>query len=182
MAHADLVRVGAGQHLGRPEVRAPDLRLDPIQEGLDHVATAARGDHVVAGLGRLERPLPLGPPGHPGAGLIRVDDRTATDRLPDRRVRRPRPFDQPRQRVLDAALADREPEHVPTHFDQPLVPDVVALVQVAQQRLDPGPERPPRLQPDRIGAPSSATPQCAQVMAYCQPSITTGATGGSSTT
>jgi hypothetical protein len=42
--------------------------------------------------------------------------------------------------------ADRAAEHVSTQFDESLVADVMPLVELAQQRLDPGPERPPRLQ------------------------------------
>ena len=96
--------------------------------------------------------MPAGLSLDPRAGLVRVDDRAATHRLPDGGIVRPRPLDQPLQRVLDATPADRESEHVPTDLHQPLVPDVLALVQVAQQRLDPRAERPPRLESGRIGA------------------------------
>ena len=103
--------------------------------------------------------------------------------LPDRRVRRPGPLDQPPQGVLDPALADREPEHVPTDLHQPLVADVMPLVEVAQQRLDPGPERPPWLQPRRIGArPSGLATVLAASRRTASASITTGANGGSSIT
>src|SRR5688572_29438840 len=91
-------------------------------------------------------------PGHPCAGLIRVDDRAATDLLADRRVRRSGALDQPPQGVLDPTLADREPEHVPTDLHQPLVADVMPLVEVREQCLNAGAERPPGLQPGRIGA------------------------------
>src|SRR5215216_8050759 len=60
MAVADLVLGSRRQHLGCPEVRAPDLGLSPGQERVDHLTATAGSDHVVAGLGRLEHPLPLG--------------------------------------------------------------------------------------------------------------------------
>src|SRR4029077_15642157 len=56
---------------------------------------------------------------------------------------------------------DREPEDLPTDLHQPLVPDVMAFMEVAQQRLDPGPEPPGALQHRRISPlrprPSSST-------------------------
>jgi hypothetical protein len=95
VAQADLVLGGRGQDLRRPEVRAPDLGRGPGQEGVDDLAATAGGDDVVAGLGRLEDPLPAIAPGHPRAGLIRVDDRAAAHLLPDRRVRRSGTLDPP---------------------------------------------------------------------------------------
>jgi hypothetical protein len=139
---ADLVRAGRGQDPGHPEVRAPDLGLDAARERADHVVAAAGGDQMVAGLRRPEHPLPAGAPAHPRAGLVRVDDRAAAHLFSDRGVGRPRSFDQALQRVLGAVLADREPEEVPTQLHQALVPDVMALVRVAQQRLDPRPSLP----------------------------------------
>ena len=65
---------------------------------------------------------------------------------------RPGSLDQPRQHGLDPALADRKPEHVPPDLHQPLVADVRPLVEGAQERLDARTERPPWLQPGRIGA------------------------------
>jgi len=76
--------------------------------------------------------------------------------------RTPRGLKSASLRPGDPAVADREPEHLPTHLEQPLIPDLMPLVEVAKQRLDPRPQRPCRLQPRRIGAlgpvPAPATP------------------------
>jgi hypothetical protein len=151
MAQADLVRPGRGAHLRRPQVRAPDLRLGPSQERVDHVPAPARPDHVVAGVRRLEHPVPVRAPIHAGAGLVRVDHRPGSHLLSERLIGGACPLRQPPQRVGDRPLADPQPEHVPAHRLQPLVPEVVRLAQVAQQRLDPGPEAPPRLEAGGVG-------------------------------
>src|SRR5215210_8284285 len=77
---------------------------------------------------------------------------TPADRFMDALDLRARPLRQPPERPVDPALADREPEHLPTDLHQPLVPGVVALVEVAEQRLDARPERPGGLQSGRVGA------------------------------
>src|SRR5215210_2899037 len=91
---------------------------------------------------------------------------TPADRFTDALDLRARPLRQPPERPVDPALADREPEHLPTGPHQPLVPDVVALVEVPQQRLDVRPERPGRLQAGRVGAlrPRPAPPTTRRVL------------------
>jgi len=130
--------VGSDLDLGRPQIRHPTVGPCVAQERRDHLSVPTRYDQVVAGIWRLEDhcqavlPATLAPvSSEPITGLARTSAPRAS--YVGRHVR------QPPQCLVDPTFADRELEDIPTHFHQPLVPDVMPLVEVAQQASIPGP-------------------------------------------
>jgi hypothetical protein len=105
---------------------------------------------VVARGGRLEHPLPVRPPVHPGARLIRPDDGTGAHLLPDRGRLRSQPPRHPRQRVHDRPLAHPQLPQVPAERRQPRIADVVLLMEIGPQRFQPRAEHPRGLEARRV--------------------------------
>jgi hypothetical protein len=149
VTEAELVLRGRRSELGWEGVRAPDRGPGVPEEALDHVGPSARCDDVVARGRGLQHPVPPVPPVHPHPSLIRVDHRTRPRRLPDGVHLGLGTGCQPREGGGDGALTDAEPEDAAADRYQPLMGEVVAVGQVAEQRLDPRPEGAPRFHPWR---------------------------------
>src|SRR6266849_5485386 len=130
----DLMAPRGRLELRFPQITDPGLRGGPGLEVRDGVGVAARHDHQIGGLGRLEDPLPVILPLHPGAGLIRPDHRTRPHLLPNRAHPRPQPLAGPRQDIPDRPLAQRQAEQVRIHALQARVAQVMVLVQIHRQR------------------------------------------------
>jgi CheY-like chemotaxis protein len=142
------------------------LKDDPATVAIPVIIVSAPADATASAHRPAHSHRPSRSPGSPAPG-------------PDRLVRRARPLGQPPRRIGADPLADPQPEHVAADRLQPLVAQAVHLAQVAQQRLDLGPNVRCGSSPAGYGAAVHA-PQAAQVAAYRTASTTTARAGGRS--
>jgi len=146
MRMAELAGLSRRLELRAEAVADPHFGPRVAHEVGDHPSAAARCDQVKARLRRLEHPLPLVAPVHPGAGFIGADDGACAHLPADRRGLWLQPYSGAGDDVGEGALAEREPEQPAKQAHQALVGDVLHVVEVANEGFETGAEDALRLQ------------------------------------
>lgn len=142
--------LNVAQDVGQADlVHLPQLLLAGVAVGAPHLGSMipqnvgghrpspAGGDGVQHSLIGLEHPLPVGHAVNPGCGFVRGDDGSGQELGLDRRAggieRRPHAA----EGIGDGAFGDAQPKHLLQQARQPLEADMMAVMQVGQQRADP---------------------------------------------
>lgn len=124
-------------------VAVGDPHLGPMipQDVGGHHPSPAGGDGVQHSVVGLEHPLPVGHAVNPGRGFVRGDDGGGQELGLDRGAggieRRPHAV----EGIGDGAFGDSQPKHFLQQARQPLEADMMAVMQVGQQRADTRTER-----------------------------------------
>ena len=140
----------------------PNIGPVITQHLLGDTACPARGDLVQHRLVRDEHPVPLEDAVHPGGRLVRSDNPGGAQLLADGAGSARHVLFQAPEDVGDGALRDGQAEHLGGEPRQPLEADMVAMVEVGQQRADAGTKWRARCHPHWRRAPvAPATPTAA---------------------
>ena len=140
MGKADLLLLGV-TGLGGKAVGDPHFGLSPCKKARDDGLAPAPGNDVTDRTGVTEHPLPMGFTLHSRGRLVAGDDGSGAhvgfDQLAFGRER----FGRARQHVGDGTFRQRQAEQSIKHFDQAVVTDKLAGVQIDHQRHNAGAER-----------------------------------------
>src|SRR5262245_55374585 len=149
MLQAKLKDAGWRFQLCAEAIADPNLGARFDHQLLDDLRVPSRGNQVVDGRSADENPVPEVTPADPGAGLIALDHGACDDLLFDLRRSDGGPFTGASDDRGDPAFAQFEAAQFAQRLDDPLVTQMLLMVQENHRRLQTRPEITVGFQPPR---------------------------------